>query len=328
MIYPPHIDNINDVENKKGLDNIPPEKISTQEQKPKFFVKLLSNLRQKNWLMILTLGLVVSIGSILVLFSKGISPQKNLSDVFSTSTNIITPTATNIPSPTSSNVSQSPTNKVSPTNTSSPTPISIPAIFKPGPFTYKNAEFQSRFVEVSVGPGGEVDAFTIQSKGAHEYIIKELRIFGVGGLSLSPTQGIMTNEETKQVKLRVDSSSAPGRYSGFIDMKIDGNDLVLYITVNVGSQTGERYIKVTSPKGGEAYKEGDTISIAWESKGVEIDNVSIVSENGNSLTTGRGLSANGYEWKSEKYFDKNATHFKFYINSNYVKGDSAFITIN
>lgn len=286
--------------------------------------------------------LIVSIGvasGLLLVFGSILAHSEKISYLK------IEPTASPIPNviPTSAplqtlvTITESPTTKTQaadPTNTPTPTPTPTPTVFKPGPFMYKNAEFSSHFIEVSVGPGEEANAFTIKSNGAHEYIINALRIFGVSGLSLYPTQEIMTSGDIKQVKLRADQSSAPGTYSGFIDMEVDGDDLVLNITVTVvGSQLSDHYIKVTAPKGGETYKEGDTITIEWESKGAEIQNITIVSENGQALTTGAGLSANGsYQWRSEKYFDPNATHFKFYVNGNsgsgFLKGESGFVIIN
>lgn len=262
---------------------------------------------------------IIAFGSILAFFSE----KTPISQVKITTA----PTPTSTPSSALITIAQPlPTQIIFPTDTPMPTPA--PTAFKPGSFIYKNAELSSRFIEVAVDPGNEANAFTIKSNGAREYTISQLRIFGVDGLSLSPAQEILINGDTKQIKLRANQSSSPGRYSGFVDIKIDGDDITLFITVNVGSQPGERYIKVTSPKGGEVYKEGDTIKLIWESKDVEISGISIVSENGNVLSTGKNVTANGIEWKSEKYFDQNATHFKFYIDSNYVKGDSPFIAIN
>lgn len=293
----------------------------TRKYKPSTaFDSLLKILKQKKLMTFMVIGsLIILLGTTLALYAKK-------SYFAQTSPRVILTVAPSLtPTPTANPILPSP--NPLPTNTPMPTPTPTIAIFKPGSFTYKNAEISSRFIEVSISPGGETEAFIIKSKGAHEYKIDSLRIFGVSGLSLSPTQSVMTNDETKQIKLLSDSTSTPGRYSGFVDLKIDGNEIVLFITITVGSQQGERYIRITSPKGGETYREGDTVKLTWESKGVEIDGISVVSENGKVLNTGNGVTATGFEWKSAKYFDSNATNFKIYINSNSVIGDAPFITI-
>jgi hypothetical protein len=291
--------------------------------------------------------LLIAIPAILALFSVVVLPASRKQTQHAIlAQKTTTPTPTTKVTPTTKPTEAEPTQALSyatssgkveavvATATPTVTPTPTPAPYSSGELVMNGAKISSMFPEVTVRPGEQTTAFTITSTGTKGFKLTETRIVGVTGLSFSPMDDVIDNGQTKNILLTAATIVPPGDYSGYVSVKVDsGDEKQLRITIHVqGNQTGNTpSLKITGPSAGSVFKEGDMITITWDAQNVSGNfELSVVSENGQELSFANpDNGARSYTWKSERFFDPNATHFKFSIAGGGIRLYSPdFITIN
>ncbi len=199
-------------------------------------------------------------------------------------------TTTN-PTPTSgSNSDTTPT----PTSggTTSPTPTPAQAPF--------GLQASASSVNLTIEEGKSTKAFDITSTGATQFSLYGYPTNYGPGINWSVSSGGISNGQSVPVEISVNSGINPGTYSGNAIVKDQsGAQISIPVKVTVVRTQVSRFVKVTSPNGGEALKVGDKVNISWEGNDIDKCNVgysfglgSLNNINPNVSTTGNG----SYEW--------------------------------
>lgn len=121
-------------------------------------------------------------------------------------------------------------------------------------------------VKVTVVAGGDpAKAFDMTSNSGNidYHMVGYPTTFGPG-INLNAGSGILVNGETRSVMISAVSYVNPGIYSG--EMVIQDNSFrrEIHIPVQIIVASKPRFIKITYPNGGQIFKKGDKVSIAWD----------------------------------------------------------------
>lgn len=238
----------------------------------------------------------------------------------------VNPTGGKTQSNTNISQSNSPTSTANQSSTNSnntPTPgqpTSQPTAQTSSPqYNLNGVTFSSQHPTATLKPGERKTLFTMTATGNKNFEVFDFRIIGSNGLGLSEMSGSISGGQTKEIQITANPDAAPGTFSGFIGVTIDGvfHDQKLYPTITIEGTSSEntKSLRLTGPSAGSSYNQGDKITITWEASNISGDfSLSIEGNSGDTYSFANvPNSERSYTWEARKWFAPAATNFRFTV---------------
>lgn len=191
-----------------------------------------------------------------------------------------------------------PTSTPNPTSGSNPLPTAGSTATPAQPQI--GLQINTSSVDLTIEDGKSAKVFDITSIGASGFSLYGYPTSYGPGINWSVSSGGITSGNSTPVSIQVNSGINPGTYSGTGIVKDqNGMQISVPVKVTVVRTQASRFVKVTSPNGGEAVRVGDTVSIQWEGNDIDKCNIGYSFGIGslNDIASFYPTSGNGsYEW--------------------------------